>query len=266
MKKLIVFIIAFILTACLPSAPQVIVTSEVTVTLMPPPTLEATSTPDPTTTPTAETVTMGNVKFSVDENGVMTIVEATGADEATKAENRAKVDPEAWGFEKGEVEIINIDGKIFITPTGDSDTRIAEWVGGFAGGWKWQWDELEKLPGGNPIFETAKLWEMDKNFNEVDRERAESDSVIIEAFASTSKTKIPGDGKSFYNDAIYLRSQDGKVIGAVLKSKDTKNLDPSLASSGSVEGIIFYLDKDGKTVRTIWAEDINLLIRYWRMR
>jgi hypothetical protein len=46
MKKLIVFIIAFILTACLPSASQVTVTPEVTVTSSPPPT----ETPIPTPT------------------------------------------------------------------------------------------------------------------------------------------------------------------------------------------------------------------------
>jgi hypothetical protein len=49
MKKLIVFIIAFILTACLPSASQVTVTPEVTVTSTPPPT--ETPIPMPTSHP-----------------------------------------------------------------------------------------------------------------------------------------------------------------------------------------------------------------------
>jgi hypothetical protein len=46
MKKLVVFIIAFILTACLPSTPQVTLTPEATVTSTPPPT----ETPIPTPT------------------------------------------------------------------------------------------------------------------------------------------------------------------------------------------------------------------------
>ncbi|MBN8655811.1 MAG: hypothetical protein J0M11_08750 [Anaerolineae bacterium] len=267
MKKSILLFLAFTLTACLPSsadetpAPQVTVTSEVTVTLLPPTATETLAPPTYTATPSAETVTMGGVIFTVDANGVMTIVEATGASDEIKAENLAKVDPKAWGFEAGEAEIRNIDGKIFITPEGDPDTHIAEWVGGFAGEWKWQWDELEKLPGGNPLYKLAKTIDKDGGDPKLVEDAILEDSKLVEAFATSDKQTT---GKGLFGMYIYVYTEsmgDNRVAVAILKtSKSPAGKTVSELEKTNFSGYIFILDENKNPVR-IMVDDFSLKIR-----
>jgi hypothetical protein len=144
-----------------------------------------------------------------DENGVKVVtgirVDGEVADDI-KARRLAIVDPESWGFEPGETQIVVEGEEVKLILSGDGETEVAKWHS-FGQEWEWNWSALQNLEGGNPMLENAKAWEM-RGSNEVDKEGARADSDLIAAF-SKSDSSATGMG-GLYNQAIYLVSADGQ--------------------------------------------------------
>jgi hypothetical protein len=214
---------------------------------------------------TADTTVIGGVTLTLgeaDENGVQVVtnMEVDGNyTEAQIADKMEAVDPANWGFDSGDTEVVKIDSKMYVTPEGDHDMRIAEWQNGTSE-WLWDWEVLEGLEGENPIFKIAKTWEMN-GVNEIDRDGAVLDDGLIDSFADTDPTTV---GRGLYNRAIYIQGEsESEVIGAVLKSPDKEGMNSVIAASGSVRGYIYFLDKKDKP-RRFFVDHLVFTIRYWR--
>lgn len=201
-----------------------------------------------------ETVTIGGVKMTVGEDGVVTEMEATGADADTKADNLAKVDPTKWGFEAGEADIVKDETGIHMVVDGNN---VAKWVGTE---WEWDWQVLEGLEGGNPLFELAKTWEM-KGVNVVDRVGAETDSALLDAFAQTEGGKT---GKHPMVDSVFVFSDDGKeAIGGFLIAGNNVRTSEDAARVDRTQGIFCFIADSGEMV-AVSVKNFDSEIRYWR--
>ncbi|MBI3167084.1 MAG: hypothetical protein HYZ22_01290 [Chloroflexi bacterium] len=214
--------------------------------------------------PKAETVTINGVTMTLgeeDENGVKVVtgisVEGNYTEEQ-KAEKLAEFDATSVGFAP-DATVLIMDGKYPKIVSAEDHTKvIAEWNFGKSD-MVWDWSQMiDPETGDNVIFNIAKTWEM-KGVNEVDKDGAESDSAKIADFAGSDQTFV---GRGVYIQDIYLVGGDGKgTIGAVLKSK-TKVETPAIAASGEIDGIIYFIDKNGELVR-MRVNNLSCRIRYW---
>lgn len=259
MKKSIV-LLAILLISC---APQVTVTSEVTVTLTPLPT--AMETPDPpthTATPTGETVTLNGVTFTLGEenaDGSMPVTEMKVEGNYTNeqiAEKLNTVDPLAWGFEPGEVEHIFVGDYLEIVAAGDHSQVLAEWNYG-KNEYVWNWNVMEDFEGGNPIFNIAKVWKM-KGVNPDNMDEARADSTKV----FDACTMLPVESKTETIQAVYIynSSRDVAIGGFLLSPKNIT--EPKDAEKGDVVGRLCFID-NGRGVVHMRVRNFSFDIRYW---
>jgi hypothetical protein len=209
----------------------------------------------------SETITLGGVTLTIDENGVVSAMSVEGnyTDEQ-KAEKLAAVDPTNWGFETGEAQIVQEDGKLYITPTGEPETKIASWYYG-TGEWEWDWEVMEGLAGGNPLFELAKTFEMNGTMPIAgEQKEARSDSAGVRIFAENVALKIPG---SQWQQPITIHSSDDSgeaIISWLLADHDVD--DPAEASSGEMEGVICFKTDSGALV-SVKVVNLKFALRGW---
>jgi hypothetical protein len=194
-----------------------------------------------------ETVIMSNVILTLDENGVVTEMEATGANDEIKAENLAKVDPAAWGFEAGEAQIIKDTTGMHIVVDGEN---VAKWVGT-----EWEWDGtmMELLPLFDGFAKTYPTTDGDdvRVTNEV-----RADAAEIRVFAEEEAVKISGGQ---YNYTIYLYDEEYKSEAVVARVLAVKMLD-RLDDGEVVDGWICFKTTSGELV-TMKFNDIEVFTR-----
>lgn len=200
-----------------------------------------------------ETVTMGGVILTLDENGVVKDMEATGADAETKADNLAKVDPAAWGLEvgdgEGQAQIVKGSDGTHIVVDGQD---VAKWVGT-----EWEWDgtmmgKLSLFDGFAKTYPTTDTGAV-RQTNEV-----QADAKEIRAFAEQEAAMIGGSQRNY---TIYLYDdldRSEAVVARVLTNG--KVLDPNKDKSGVVDGWICFKTTTGELVRMKFS-DIEVFIR-----
>lgn len=270
MKKQYLFFLALIFSAC---TPQVTVTSEVTVTSTSLPTVTETPAPPTyTATPTEETVTLNGVKLTLGEanaDGSVPVtdmrVDGIYTDEQ-KAEKLIAVDPLAWGFEPGEVELVFVGDYLQIVANGDHSQVLAEWNYGRSE-LVWNWEVMEKYKGGNPIFDFAKTFDMQGTMPKPDQQKeARSDSALLFDYVYN----YPGNYGAYVIQAIYIDNPDDsyKSIVAYLiirrTNSETRGItDPAIAASGTVNGIVCLIDRETGEVKAMSLHGLKFRIRYW---
>jgi len=262
MKKWIV-LTTLLLSAC---TPHVTVTSEVTVTSTP--TSTATETPAPptqTATLTVETRILNGVTFTLGEVNDDGSVKVTGMrvdgnyTDEQKAEKLIAVDPLAWGFESGEVELVFVGDKLQIVTTGDYSQVLAEWNYG-KNAYVWNGDVMKNFEGGNPIFDLAKVIKTNGG-SPVDMKAAHHDSDEILNFAHEEAIKISGK-KKIQPINIYDGSDRSNAIVAWLI--DDRLIYDSANPRGevAVDGIICFIDGSGE-LRQMRVRNFNVVWRGW---
>jgi hypothetical protein len=198
-----------------------------------------------------ETVTMGGVILTLDENGVVTEMEATGASEEIKAENLAKVDPMAWGFEKGEAQIVKNETGTHIVSEGQN---VAKWVGT-----EWEWDgtKMELLP----LFDGfAKTYPTTDSGAVIVTGEVHAEAARIRVFANEEGLKMSG-GRRYYDYTIYLYDGDERADAMVARVlAKAKILDPNKDKSGVVDGWICFMTTSGDLVKMKF-DDIEVFVR-----
>ncbi len=134
----------------------------------------------------------------------------------------------------------------------------------FVGEWKygegeivWQGDILVPLLFGEG---SAKLTLMN-GVNVVDRMQARIDALKLEDFISKDKSV---KNKGYYSRAIFLYNglSESEAIIAFLSSKD-ETMNPEIAASGEVDGVIYFLSDTGENIR-VRVSNLTHTIRYTR--
>lgn len=193
----------------------------------------------------SETVTLGGVTLTLDENGVVTDMSVEGNyTPEQKTEKLKAVDPTNWGFDKGEAQIVVDGSDRFITPVGDPETKIAKWY--FASNeWEWDLDVMKGLEGGNPLFDFAETWEMNGK-SPVDSSSAHTDSVDLLNFANQS-----GPGIHYtYIVGVYLFSDDHPGVAVAAVAGTNSSLFPdSTENTKKMVGWICLKNDSGELVR-----------------
>lgn len=202
---------------------------------------------------TAETVTMSGVTLTVDENGVMTIIKVPGADADAQAENRAKVDPAAWGCEN--CTMVKDETGTHIVAEGQN---VARWVGTE---WDWDWGALDGLKEGNPLFKLANTWET-KGDDVVDKKSAELESNDLDVFAQDIGAKT---GKKPMVDSVFVFSGDRKeaMIGFLVAGSNVQSSE-DYVKVDRTKGIFCFKTDTGKMVSVLVSNFTTEEVRYWR--